>query len=121
MATRSIRQIRRIAEILKLCRPLICRNYMICYALGNLQAHKQITLAEKLMVKNYLIQLMDGQQAILAWLWNKKVIPLGEYANYSPELINYRERWIDHIVTYLNQLCETINAEHRQKVQSVQN
>ena len=118
MATRSAKQIRRIAEILKMCRPLIHRNYMICYALTNLQLHKQINLTEKMMVKRYLDQVLEGQQSVLAWLWNTGTVPLGKYANHHIEMIDYRERWIDHMVTYLEVLSQEILQDQHEKMQS---
>lgn len=76
---------------------------MICYALRNLYLHKEINLQTYNVTKTYIKSLLENQSSVLGWLWNKGVVELGQYNNHSPELLDYRERWIDHMVKELSE------------------
>ena len=85
-----------------MAKPLIKTRFQICYAITYLKVTKQITFQEANLAKTYVKSLLGYCSTVLAWLWYKGVIPFGERTNYDLELIDYRERWIDHMIQELS-------------------
>ena len=84
----------KISEVLKKAKPFLKQKGYVCFAIE----YCNISEKDEEKAKKYIADLIAPFNAVDTWLYHKD-IP-NEYLT-SDNMLEYRERWIDHMVAEL--------------------